>query len=289
MSDNFGRNRNTVILGLAIAIIAMMLVATTLLNSGWETDSLLDPVSYQSNPIESVEGDSVATAPPLIGGIVMVLVIVTIMTILRHPGQALKMIVSSVILIILIGLMADRILPTVAQPEQEARPAEAGDQAITDMFDTLEVVPIETAPAWLNIAIAAGFSLSVAALGVGIYWLYVQKPQMEEEVSPIAALAEQAKDAVVQIEAGFDLRNAILNCYAQMLDTVRQNRGVSRRSNMTAHEFETQLIELELPPAAVQRLTQLFERVRYGSDDPGIREQREAVDCLNAIVTAIET
>jgi hypothetical protein len=53
---------------------------------------------------------------------------------------------------------------------------------------------------------------------------------------------------------------------------------------MTPREFEARLATAGLREDHIQRLTRLFEAVRYGTQSPGKREEREAVDCLTAIV-----
>ena len=58
---------------------------------------------------------------------------------------------------------------------------------------------------------------------------------------------------------------------------------------MTPREFEQYLAKSGLRTEDIQRLTRLFESVRYGDKSPGKREEKEAVDCLNAIVRAYGT
>jgi hypothetical protein len=53
---------------------------------------------------------------------------------------------------------------------------------------------------------------------------------------------------------------------------------------MTPEEFASHLTRSGLPSHAVQRLTRLFESVRYGARTAGDRERDEATSCLSEIV-----
>jgi hypothetical protein len=90
------------------------------------------------------------------------------------------------------------------------------------------------------------------------------------------------------LEAGGELQDVILRCYAQMLDVLKRQRGIRRKEAMTPAEFATWLKAAGLPDRPVTRLTRLFERVRYGGISSGQAEAMEAIDCLNAIANARE-
>ena len=70
-------------------------------------------------------------------------------------------------------------------------------------------------------------------------------------------------------------------------DLIREHeKHITRRLGMTVREFETQLVSLGLDNSHIQRLTRLFEFVRYSPNTPGDSEEREAIACLYAIVRA---
>jgi hypothetical protein len=73
-----------------------------------------------------------------------------------------------------------------------------------------------------------------------------------------------------------------------MTRTVSQARGVDRWAAMTPREFESRLLGAGLPRSAVQRLTRLFEQVRYGAQTAGAAEEQEALACLASIVEACQ-
>ena len=69
-----------------------------------------------------------------------------------------------------------------------------------------------------------------------------------------------------------------------MSEVVSRTRGLSRQEAMTPTEFAFRLKRAGLPGDSVQRLTHLFESVRYGARKPAKNEINEAVSCLNVIL-----
>jgi hypothetical protein len=53
---------------------------------------------------------------------------------------------------------------------------------------------------------------------------------------------------------------------------------------MTTHEFERELLQRGFPALPVQRLTRLFEQVRYGGQQPGVFEKQTATESLREII-----
>jgi len=101
-----------------------------------------------------------------------------------------------------------------------------------------------------------------------------------------AQLAGRARAAISEIEGGGDLRNSILRCYVEMTRIVRESRGVRRGATMTAREFREYLIQAKLPPGPVTRLTELFEKARYGLGESSAQEESDAIASLQAIADA---
>jgi hypothetical protein len=139
-----------------------------------------------------------------------------------------------------------------------------------------------TPPRWLLWGTSIGIALAVT-LGVsGLAWLLW--PRNGHPPVPLQELAQQAQSAMQGLESGADLRDTILRCYFEMASTVSQARGVDRWVAMTPREFEARLLGVGLPRSAVQRLTRLFEQVRYGAQTAGAAEEQEALACLASIV-----
>ena len=96
--------------------------------------------------------------------------------------------------------------------------------------------------------------------------------------------AQEARQAVQTLAAGSDLKDTVLRCYRDMNRALSQQRGINRQQAMTPREFAAYLAGIGLRDEHIQRLTRLFENVRYGTYTASERDKREAVDCLNAIV-----
>lgn len=135
-------------------------------------------------------------------------------------------------------------------------------------------------PAWLRYLFS--FAISASAIGAGWY-LWYKRRQLG-----LGELAETARSSALELEAGGELQDVILRCYAQMLEVLKRQRGIRRKEAMTPAEFATWLKAAGLPDRPVTRLTRLFERVRYGGVSSGQAEAMEAIDCLNAIANACE-
>ena len=129
-------------------------------------------------------------------------------------------------------------------------------------------------------------------LGLVTYigWQFWQYRQAEKEMGQaVDAVRDRALSALKALDRDqAPLADIIRRCYQEMTQTVREQQGVRRSRNTTAREFEETLASIGLPPEPVQRLTRLFERVRYGHASVGEPEKQAAVESLEAIVSACE-
>ena len=133
---------------------------------------------------------------------------------------------------------------------------------------------------WLIIAVSA---ILVGLLLVGI-WFFWRRLRAQE--SPLERLADEAQLALADLQSGSDVKDTVLRCYREMSQILSDQRGVERPRDMTPREFEHQLAAVGLRDEHIRQLTRLFERVRYGARQTGEREEREAVACLSAIARA---
>jgi hypothetical protein len=97
-------------------------------------------------------------------------------------------------------------------------------------------------------------------------------------------VAREAERAIRALQTGSDIQNVIVRCYLQMSQALQKERGIKREAAMTARDFERLLEARGIPHTPVHQLTRLFEAARYGRRSSGPEEEREALDCLNAIV-----
>ncbi len=160
---------------------------------------------------------------------------------------------------------------TLWNTSSEATPEEVASQEPTDVFQP-------NAPDWLVYAASAGLAvlLLVAARTV---WQALSARRRR----PLELLSKEAQRTVEEIGAGADWRDAVRRCYAEMCRTLQKGRGLARQASMTPSEFVAHLQEAGLPVGHIQRLTHLFELVRYGGRSAGEPEEAEALACLRAI------
>jgi hypothetical protein len=108
------------------------------------------------------------------------------------------------------------------------------------------------------------------------------RPQTLDEIG------SQASQALEDIRTGADLHDSITRCYVEMSRVMQERKGIRRERAMTAREFEAELEEIGLPRDAVQTLTRLFEKVRYGVSQLSASDQQAAQQCLQTIVSAVQ-
>jgi hypothetical protein len=101
---------------------------------------------------------------------------------------------------------------------------------------------------------------------------------------PEDAVEREAEQAIRALQTGSDIKNVIVRCYLQMSLALQKERGIKLEATMTARDFERLLEARGIPHAPVHQLTRLFEEARYGHRPSGSEDERNAFDCLNAIV-----
>ncbi len=105
----------------------------------------------------------------------------------------------------------------------------------------------------------------------------------------LKAIANIAQTSLQDLAAGRNWGDVIIECYARMNEAVSLRRGLRRPGGATPREFADSLRQAGLPVDAVDRLTGLFESVRYGSHPSSEADIRAATDCLHAILQACGT
>jgi hypothetical protein len=140
-------------------------------------------------------------------------------------------------------------------------------------------------PEWVTTLTIVVIAVVIALIAAGIIYVFWKRSR-ERTHGPIRRVEMEAQAALDAIETGGDLREAILRCYLQMIEALKEFRGIYRDRDMTPHEFEVFLSNRGMPQEPVHQLTQLFEQVRYGAHSPGRREEQIAVSSLSAIIAA---
>ncbi|MCB9079854.1 MAG: DUF4129 domain-containing protein [Anaerolineaceae bacterium] len=189
----------------------------------------------------------------------------------------------TIIMLLLHGLI--RLLPPFPTPEETAKDPEG-----VNLLDKVASEPLPSPPEfvvnppdWL----IGGVSLALFAVLLIVVWLFWQrffKPKPSP--TPLELLTLEAEHSLGDLQAGADLKDTIMHCYRQMNRILSDAQDLERQRSMTPREFEQYLSASGLDDAHIQRLTRLFERVRYSSTRPSAAEETEAAACLTAIVQA---
>lgn len=191
----------------------------------------------------------------------------------------------SLILFFLCLYVLLRLRPDILSPAGETLPLDQQALPGAVMPQDPATESMAAPPQWLTPAVSLCIALPVTALLVGLTTRLILH-RRQHLSSPLVQLAQEAEDAIEQLQAGADLKNTVIRCYAEMTRVLAEQRGIERRRNMTTREFEAHLRALKLPDEPVKRLTRLFEDVRYGTKVPGKLEERQAITSLTAIVEA---
>ncbi|MDF1515273.1 MAG: DUF4129 domain-containing protein [Anaerolineae bacterium] len=160
-------------------------------------------------------------------------------------------------------------------------PTEQATQIETSIEETFE----PNIPGWLTWSISAIIILFIMAISFALYKFFFPG---SVDASPLTGIADQAQQAVAAIHQGQNFENTIMQCYASMINIVREQRGLQRNSAVTASEFIASLVKLGIPEYAVTDLTRLFEDVRYGSIQHTPDKEQQATINLQTIADSFK-
>jgi hypothetical protein len=132
--------------------------------------------------------------------------------------------------------------------------------------------------------VASGLVLAVGGYAI---WRYLQTRQ-EPYDGIYEDLRLETQEAMDRLRAGENVRELVTRCYIRMHAALADARGVTDSDLLTPREFERRMMDVTgLPAEPINRLTRLFERVRYGDQDATEAEKEEAVNALETINKAL--
>jgi hypothetical protein len=290
----FRRTRKVLLLALGIALVAMLLLSAALPEL-----EFLPGLSFPTSAVEDGEGaggispeldEAFRTAFRIFTVIVIVgLPFVIVHALLTPEGR--KNLLKGMVPIILLGLLLylalragnrleEQMLPTPTVMPEPAQVTPVPDELLE--ADVADFAAMDrSAPQWLiwGAIVLLALIIALMLVGMGRFLLrYRTHPP-----SPLAELADQAEVAAEAIRGGADLRDTVMLCYYRMSQILQEQRGIWREMAMTPREFEGYLTRSGIPGEPVQRLTRLFEKVRYGAHAIGAEDERQALSSLRAI------
>jgi hypothetical protein len=280
------RQRLWTLLGLGCAIVALLLLASSLSKLTFRPGQFYD----LSGRIPLIDGSGVARPFDLaslafwrriasfVSLVLLLCVALGLIFSRKLRRELLRRLVGMSVAVLLLYLLLSAL---GRDPGREARsPAESTGAAPAPVAgDPLPSFAANPTP-WLIIAV----SVLLVALLLAAIWFFWRR--LRAQASPLARLADEAQLALADLQSGGELKDTVLRCYREMSQILGEQRGVARPRDMTPREFEQQLAAAGLRDEHIRQLTRLFERVRYGARQVGEREEREAVACLSAIARA---
>ncbi len=143
-------------------------------------------------------------------------------------------------------------------------------------------------PGWVTTLTTAVIAIVITLIILAVVYGLWRRARNQRSTEPLKQVEREAQAAIDAIGAGGDLREVIMRCYFQMIEALKEYRGIHRSYDMTPHEFELTLQKRGLPAESVHQLTGLFEQVRYGMTKPGRQDEATAIASLSAIVSACQ-
>ncbi|MDG5816718.1 DUF4129 domain-containing protein [Chitinispirillales bacterium ANBcel5] len=224
----------------------------------------------------------------IIMNLVSLLLILTpfILLILVFFKQWRRRIILGIILIFIVMVITWlrlQVLPSEPFPESQRRVEVTSPK---EPVPLTSVIPTETqTPQWLTLVVSL-FISTILIIMFSILYKYLFKKRSAQP--PLNHFAEEAKDAINKIESGENLKDTILHCYRKLLHIANERHSISMEHHTTPFEFEAVLSSEGLPSSSIEKLTRLFEGERYGGYKAGQKEKRQAIECLEEIVTACQ-
>ncbi len=161
--------------------------------------------------------------------------------------------------------------------------ADAGTGEIGTQLPSL--TPPVVTPQW-EFWITALVAVVIGVIAIVIFNRYVDK--LFQPKTNLQEIADIARTALDDLSKNKESRNVIIRSYTRMNAAVNQYRGIAREEAMTPSEFASHLEKEGLPGEAINGLTRVFEKVRYGGQSVSAEEVKEAKQCLTSILKACE-
>jgi hypothetical protein len=170
--------------------------------------------------------------------------------------------------------------PRGLHPVDEEKPfGQPGQPPLPAPGDT--VTSYEPSVSW--VAIVAVVALVIVA-GLALVVSSRRSRTVRDPRAELARdLAGALEDALDDLRAEADPRRAIIAAYARLEQVLAAN-GVASHDSETSDEYLVRVLhELELPPGAIGRLTDLFTQAKFSHHDVDSTMKESAIDALEQV------
>ena len=264
---------------LASVLLSLVLLSSSLSNLGLHSGGAFPGGAPGSTlPAPAAVPAAGTQSLPLVHGFFALLFLVLLISVparlirLADAGKILRWILALAILLLIIVL-----LPRITPGQPAVPPAEIAGEATRPSFE-YPTSPLGRPPAEFVWFVAGGLVLGAGLLVIRM----LRQPSPPARTGDL--LLQEAENAVHALDAGRAFQDVIIRCYMQMSRALQEEQGLERSDDMTVREFEDRLRLKGMPPVPVHQLTGLFEKVRYGKQQPDKEDEKMGVDCLNEII-----
>lgn len=108
----------------------------------------------------------------------------------------------------------------------------------------------------------------------------------QKQKGAIIRVKLEAEKAYQAILSGQNIKDVIIQCYRQMSIALAEENGIERQEFLTPREFEDVLTQAGFPKNPLEKLTSMFEAVRYGNWSPAPGDEKMAIQCFEEIYQA---
>jgi Domain of unknown function (DUF4129) len=143
-----------------------------------------------------------------------------------------------------------------------------------------------TAPEWLPLLVVA--SLAASAVFLYAAWRRIRRRKLRKGDGVAAALSQALEGTLDDVRDESDPRRAIILAYARM-ERALERCGVGRRGAEAPLEYVARvLFELQVTPAPVHALADLFEQAKFSDHPIDGRMKGEALVALETIRSELQ-
>ncbi len=135
-----------------------------------------------------------------------------------------------------------------------------------------------------ELVVLAAVGTAALLTGIGFVAWRTARRRLAARLGPqvLDKLAQEAGRAAQAIRAGDDPKDAVLRCYKEMCAILAHEGNIHGLDSLTPREFAALLRTHGMGSEHADRLTWIFEEVRYGSR-PSTPLAGEAIACLEAV------
>ncbi len=274
-----GNEKRNALIIVFLVVVAVVIVAVSL--PVLELQPGLPPPEIENNQVKVTYNSGVYAETIPVNRFIMILVclvaagafLYSVIKVLRGASwrDVLSFLISMVFIVLIIGglLLAILALPHSTSPVQT--------QLVVPTPQPRVTAPLGPVPPILLWIVGGCLLISGIMLIIWVIRIARKKPGATD------LIAREAEKARQRILLGVGLKDVIIQCYRQMGDVLREDRGIARKETMTTLEFEESLITAGFSPEPVHELTRMFNAARYGNWQPSPDDEEKAIRCFEDI------